>query len=51
MIKCFLRIQFGLCACVVLVSVWICLAITCTFVHGFQNNLAQLLSSRIKSAF
>ena len=26
-------------------------AITCTFVHGFQNNLAQLLSSWIRSVF
>ena len=25
-------------------------AITCTFVHGFQNNLAQLFSSRSRSA-
>ena len=25
-------------------------AITCIFVHGFQNNLAQLLSSKSKSA-
>ena len=23
---------------------------TCTFMHGFQNNLAQLLSSRSRSA-
>ena len=42
MIKCFLRIQFGyvraLCMCL-FGFVW---AITCTFVHGFQNNLAKL---------
>ena len=25
-------------------------AINCTFMHGFQNNLAQLLSSRSKGA-
>ena len=25
-------------------------AITCTFMHGFQNNMAQLLSSRRRSA-
>ena len=25
-------------------------AITCTFMHGFQNNFAQLLSSRRRSA-
>ena len=25
-------------------------AITCTFMHGFQNNFAQLLPSRRKSA-
>ena len=25
-------------------------AITCTFKHGFQNNFAQLLSSRRRSA-
>ena len=25
-------------------------AITCTFVHGFQNNWAQLVSLRSKSA-
>ena len=25
-------------------------AITCTFVHGFQNNLAQLFSLRSRSA-
>ena len=24
-------------------------AITCTFMHGFQNNLAQLLPSRSRS--
>ena len=28
-----------------------CMCITCSFVHGFQKNLAQLLSSRSKSAF
>ena len=26
-------------------------SITCTFMHGFQNNFAQLLPSRRKSAF
>ena len=26
-------------------------AITCTFMNGFQNNFAQLLSSRRRSAF
>ena len=25
-------------------------AITCIFVHGFQNNLAELVSSKSKSA-
>ena len=25
-------------------------AITCTFMHGFQNNFAHLLSSRRRSA-
>ena len=25
-------------------------AITCTFMHGFQNNFIQLLPSRTKSA-
>ena len=38
------------CACLCIVHssgfVW---AITCTFMHEFQNNLAQLLSSRSKS--
>ena len=36
-----------MCVCVLCMHltgfVW---AITCTFVNGFQNNLAQLLSSR-----
>ena len=31
------------CACVHS-SIRICLAITCTFMHGFQNNLVQLSS-------
>ena len=26
-------------------------AITCTFMHGFQNNFAQLLSSRRRTFF
>ena len=29
---------------------WVCRAIIGTFMHGFQNNFAQLLSSRRKSA-
>ena len=51
MIKCFNEFNSvyvrALCMCLS-GFVW---AITCIFVHGFQNNLTQLLSSRIRSAF
>ena len=36
--------------CYVPPSVQIVQAITCTFVQGFQNNLAQLLTMRNRSA-
>ena len=45
-------ILFGVCACVrasVRPSGFV-RAITCTFMHGFQNNFAQLLPSRRKRA-
>ena len=52
-----LQHQFDECACVVCVLCSACVAhlsgivwaITCTFVHGFQNNLAQFLSSKSRS--
>ena len=45
-----LQLPVGVCACIMHACV-VCpsgfvQAITCTFMHGFQNNLAQLLSSR-----
>ena len=43
----------ALCACCAVRGVahlsGIVWAITCTFVHGFQNNLAQFLSSKSRS--
>ena len=37
-------------ACVVRASVWFVWAITSTFMHGFQNNTAQMFSVRSRSA-
>ena len=54
-----LQLQFGVCACVLYaLCVHACivhpsrfvLAIIGTFMHGFQNNLAQLFCLRSKSA-
>ena len=43
-----LQLQFGVGACVR--PDRFVQAITCTFVHGFQNNLSQLFSLRRRSA-
>ena len=46
-----LELQFSVCACM---GCALCIravqAITCTFMHGFENNVAQLFSLRRRSA-
>ena len=49
------QLHLGVCtcvvrACVVRASVWFVWAITFTFMHGFQNNTAQMFSVRSRSA-